>query len=233
MDDPSARTPRSPCDRVESFLDELHRHVPYAAALVTAHDPKRTKHVTVANRGYATDVVGYVLDHYIPGDPSFRLAASHPDDVLHWDTLPAFRRSPIATDVLVPSGFHQGSSMVLDDRTGRTLGTLHVSLDESLVIPATLGVLARARRAAVPLVAAQRMRLAATLSARELEVLHLMGAGLNNAEIAAELWVSRRTVATHVEHILRKLGAGNRVQAVVRAIAIGLVSPYTTFETNP
>jgi DNA-binding CsgD family transcriptional regulator len=116
--------------------------------------------------------------------------------------------------------------MVVAGRDGRTLGTVHVSLDESLVTPETLNVLAAARHRVAPLVATQRMRLGTSLSARELEVLRLVCAGLSNTEIAAELWITRRTVATHVEHILRKLYTANRVQAAVRAVALGLVSPY-------
>jgi DNA-binding CsgD family transcriptional regulator len=213
-------------DRVEEVLDRLRRTVPYSAALVTVHDPRHNAHVTLANRGYSADVVSYVLRDFIPSDPSFRLVESRPADVLHRDTLPVFRRSPIATDVLIPSGFRQGSSMVVAGRDGRTLGTVHVSLDESLVTPETLNVLAAARRRVAPLVATQRMRLGTSLSARELEVLRLVCAGLSNTEIAAELWITRRTVATHVEHILRKLYTANRVQAAVRAVALGLVSPY-------
>lgn len=226
------RTPPSPRDRLDILLDRLRSRVPFAAALVTAHDPKRGRHVMVSNRGYPCEVVGYVLDTYIPYDPSFQLALAHPKDVLHWDTLPEFRRGPMARDYLVPSGFCQGSSLVLDGgRAGRPLGTLHVSVDESQVTTATLDLLAAARRAAVPLVAAECLRLGTMLSAREMEVLRHLCAGLTNAEIATELWVSRRTIATHVEHILRKLGAENRVQAAVRAIALGLVSPYAEFES--
>ena len=216
---------QAPLGRVEAFLDTLRREIPYAGVLLTIHDPLRDRQVVVASRGYAAEVVSYVLDEYIPRDPSFRLVASHPCEVLHWDTLPRFRHSPIAMDFLIPSGFRQGSSLVLDDRAGRPFGSLHVSLDESLVTPATLGALAMARRAVIPLAAAHRMRLGTVLSARELEVLHHLCAGLSNAEIAAELWVGRRTVATHVEHLLRKLRATNRVQAAVRALALGLVSP--------
>jgi DNA-binding CsgD family transcriptional regulator len=215
---------QGPRRRAEAFLDTMRRQIPYAAALVTTYDPVRQRQVVVANRGYPVEVVSYVLDDFIPRDPSFRLVASHPTAVLHWDTLPLFRRSPIATDFLIPSGFCQGSSLVLDDHIGRPFGSLHVSLDESLVTPTTLGALAMARRAVIPLAAAHRMRLSTALSARELEVLHHLCAGLSNAEIAAELWVSRRTVATHVEHILRKLRTTNRVQAAVRAVALGLVS---------
>lgn len=213
--------------RAETFLDTLHQQVPYAAALLTTHDPLRNEHVVVATRGYRREVVSYVLDEFITKDPSFRLITSHPADVLHWDTLPQFRRSPVAKEHLIPSGFRQGSSMVLDDRQGRPFGGLHVSLDECLITPDTLGALAMARRTAIPLAAAERTRRRTTLSPRELEVLHHLCRGLSNTEIAAALWVSRRTVATHVEHILRKLRTTNRVQAAVRAVALGLVGSLT------
>jgi DNA-binding NarL/FixJ family response regulator len=63
------------------------------------------------------------------------------------------------------------------------------------------------------------------LSHRELEVLRLMSAGLNNAEIAQQLIVSQATVKTHVANILRKLGVRDRVQAVVFAYEHGIVEP--------
>ena len=63
---------------------------------------------------------------------------------------------------------------------------------------------------------------AAGLSAREREVLALVAAGLRNAEIAERLFLSERTVENHVSSILRKLGADNRVEAVVKAATLGL-----------
>lgn len=65
----------------------------------------------------------------------------------------------------------------------------------------------------------------AGLSARELEVLGLMALGMSNAEIAARLVVSQRTVDHHVSHILNKMGASSRVDAVRLGIARGLVTP--------
>ena len=64
-----------------------------------------------------------------------------------------------------------------------------------------------------------------TLTDRELEVLRLMATGRSNAEIATELYLGEATIKTHVGHILAKLGARDRVQAVVVAYESGLVTP--------
>jgi DNA-binding NarL/FixJ family response regulator len=53
------------------------------------------------------------------------------------------------------------------------------------------------------------------LSPRELEVLELVGRGLDNNEIAATLCISSRTAKNHVSNILAKLGVTNRIQAAV------------------
>jgi DNA-binding NarL/FixJ family response regulator len=61
------------------------------------------------------------------------------------------------------------------------------------------------------------------LSPREREVLQWMTRGLQNKEIAAELFISERTVKFHVSSILGKLGAGNRTEAVTLALQQGLI----------
>ena len=61
------------------------------------------------------------------------------------------------------------------------------------------------------------------LTAREHEVLQHLAAGLSNPEIAERLVIGRGTVKGYVENIIRKLGAADRTQAVVRAIQLGLL----------
>jgi DNA-binding CsgD family transcriptional regulator len=74
-----------------------------------------------------------------------------------------------------------------------------------------------------------RMRWPATdlhgLTPREMEVLGLLVEGCSNQEIARTLVVAPRTVATHLEHVLGKLGAPTRTLAAVRAERDGLYVP--------
>jgi len=63
------------------------------------------------------------------------------------------------------------------------------------------------------------------LSTREREVLAELARGATTSEIAANLVISTSTVKTHVNHILEKLSAANRAEAVGRAAAMGLLHP--------
>jgi DNA-binding NarL/FixJ family response regulator len=63
------------------------------------------------------------------------------------------------------------------------------------------------------------------LSPREREILELLAAGSTQAEIASALVISPKTVATHIQHLLAKLGVHSRAQAVGAAYRLGLVEP--------
>lgn len=64
----------------------------------------------------------------------------------------------------------------------------------------------------------------ASLTRREVEVLRVLAGGATTAEIAHSLVISERTVGTHVQHILAKLGVRNRGEAIGMAYRAGLVS---------
>jgi DNA-binding NarL/FixJ family response regulator len=64
---------------------------------------------------------------------------------------------------------------------------------------------------------------ASTLTRRELEVLRLLADGLDQAEIAERLVISPKTVGTHIERILAKLGAHSRAEAVALAYRLRVV----------
>ncbi len=65
------------------------------------------------------------------------------------------------------------------------------------------------------------------LTLREMDVLRLLVQGHSNKEIARTLHLVEETVKFHVRHILSKLGAQSRTQAVLAAIRLGLVSPQS------
>ena len=63
----------------------------------------------------------------------------------------------------------------------------------------------------------------AALTEREKTVLALLAEGMRNQEISDELGITERTVKYHVSSLLAKLGASNRTQLVLRAMALGFV----------
>lgn len=71
----------------------------------------------------------------------------------------------------------------------------------------------------------KKSRLGEALTATELNVLEGFSRGLENTDVGRELHLPMNTVKTHAAHAYEKLGARNRTQAVVTAIAGGLIQP--------
>ena len=72
---------------------------------------------------------------------------------------------------------------------------------------------------------ASTRRVVGGITDREREVLALVGRGMSNAEVAAELFISVATAKTYVTRLLAKLDARDRVQLVIIAYEAGLAGP--------
>jgi HD-GYP domain-containing protein (c-di-GMP phosphodiesterase class II) len=123
-------------------------------------------------------------------------------DVLATLTEPRPHRAALGSD--------EAQEQLMDDvRQGR--------LDPEAVqaVLATAGHPARAPRRVLP----------EGLSEREVEVLTLVAQGLSNAEIAARLFISRRTAEHHVQHVYVKIGTSSRAAATLFAVEHHLLRP--------
>jgi DNA-binding NarL/FixJ family response regulator len=140
--------------------------------------------------------------------------------------LPAICGYEVCRQLRGPYGEALPIVFVSGERTesyDRVAGLL-VGADEYLVKPMSPDellirverLLGRSRPVAPPV--------AAKLTRREREILSLLAEGLHAAEIAARLFISPKTVSTHVDRILRKLGVRSRAQAVALAYRRDLVS---------
>ena len=98
-----------------------------------------------------------------------------------------------------------------------------VAAGDALLAPELTRAMIERAVSASPAPAAPHPAAAEHLTEREHEVLGLVARGLSNDEIAAELFLGRATVKTHVSNILMKLALRDRVQAVVFAHENGLV----------
>jgi DNA-binding NarL/FixJ family response regulator len=98
----------------------------------------------------------------------------------------------------------------------------HMLCDEILTAIRTVHAGHRRIPTAVGTRLAERLSSAA-LSARELEVLQLLGTGNSNRDVACALAITEATVKGHVTNILTKLGAVDRTQAVIIALKRGLI----------
>jgi DNA-binding CsgD family transcriptional regulator len=90
-------------------------------------------------------------------------------------------------------------------RVAEAVGQIATQLGAPALEAAAAEIVATARRG-------QPVEPWAPLTAREFEVARLIAEGRTNGEIAGDLGVTRKTVASHVEHILAKLGVGRRTE---------------------
>jgi len=107
-----------------------------------------------------------------------------------------------------------------------------VAAGDALLAPAVTRRVVEAF-AAAPAASGPAIDLLGELTAREREVVALVGRGLSNDEIAEALVISPATARTHVSHAMVKLAARDRAQVVVFAYETGLVTPGARVRQGP
>jgi DNA-binding NarL/FixJ family response regulator len=92
-----------------------------------------------------------------------------------------------------------------------------------VLIPSALFAKAIARQRKDALANHDREKLVAEFTPRELDVLHLLAVGLDTTDMSNRLGIASHTVEWHVRHIIEKLGAHSKLQAVIAAARRGLI----------
>lgn len=212
---------------VDTVLAALAEVVEYDHASLARWDPLRRRHTTLAGT-YPDEATRYI-ETRLHDDPVFTVLRAPARGGLWLGDVPAhlLASSPGFRDVLSPLGIEGGVAQCLFAADGRYVGMLNVSTrrPRRAPDPARAAVTLLTESLAATLDTRPRTPCAppsACLSPRELQVLAELTAGRTNREIAQRLYVTPRTVGTHIEHILAKLDLPNRAAAAARAAAWGI-----------
>ncbi|GHC39941.1 helix-turn-helix transcriptional regulator [Streptomyces cinnamoneus] len=217
----------------DSVLTALSAVIDYDHASLSRWDPLRGRHLTLAG-SYPAGATRYI-ENRLHDDPGFSLIRHSVDTTRWWHDVPGpvRRTSTGFHEVLEPLGVEDGVAQCLFAADGRYVGILNVSTTRTRcdqpAVRAVMTLLGECLAAVTdPLLGPRssggpaRNGDASALSPRELEVLAELTQGRTNRQIADRLFLSPRTVATHIEHILAKLDVPNRAAAAGRAVAWGL-----------
>jgi DNA-binding NarL/FixJ family response regulator len=215
------------------------RDAPIRVLVVDDHDLFRMRVVSLLRSQPEIDVIGQASR----GRAAVRLADELKPDVMLMElrmgeisgyeaTRMILERRPsvrvIALSVLpqvddVTAAVNAGASgyLVKDAPVEELVGAIRAVADGAAWLSPRAAeiLLGRLRRSGAP---AAEQQPAHGLSARELDVLRLIARGMDNADIAAALFISPPTAKNHVSSILTKLGLPNRVQAATYAVRRGL-----------
>ena len=174
------------------------------------------------NAGYETLEAG-------TGDEGLELARANPPTAAILEIpLPGLSGYELCAALKVEFGADMPVIFLTGARTepyDRVAGLL-LGADDYLTKPYSAGeLLVRLRNLLHRRADPNASRFARRLTKREHEVLELMAEGLQHDEIGQRLFISPKTVATHVEHILKKLGARGRAQAIAIAYHHRILQP--------
>ncbi|MGV9797522.1 helix-turn-helix domain-containing protein [Mycobacterium sp. NPDC003449] len=210
--------------RVRGAIDFLRLEARCDTFLLAYQTPGANGFSLVNSVGYSEAVAGYLTSD-IQAKPEFSRQFADHTRVWDWGDVPEFRESYSGAKVLRPEGFSNGFLMVLHDGTGDVVGMCQANMERPEFSERSRDAVENVRPLFTTYMSRVRARARTCLTRREQEILALLRGGLSNTEISDQLYLSPRTVSTHVERVLRKLGVSNRVAAAVQATELELVDP--------
>jgi len=174
-----------------------------------------------ASLASALQRAGYLTQQAGTGEEALRAAALQPPSLVVMEThLPGTSGYEIARELHERYGKDLPIIFVSATRTDETdrVAGLLLGADDYLPKPIRLDYLLARMRRLLARSAPVSGPVASRLTPREQEVLGLLAAGLEQGVIAKQLFITPKTVAKHIEHILSKLGVHSRAQAIVLAL---------------
>lgn len=207
--------------RIARAVRGLVETTEFRAAAVTYAPGERRPHALVFARGYCAENLAHLRTEFVLHDEQYRAAAEAGEAAMTWDRT-GFQHSFTAETWLKPAGYRNGASLAVRDEVYGELGSIHVNTRVESIPSASLRAVHALAAYVAALMQQLRRRDELGLTPRELEVTRLLAQDASNAEIAERLGLSRSTVGTHVESILRKTGSASRVGAAVEAVRLGL-----------
>jgi len=214
-------TDRHPVRRVRGAL-RLSRHILDVDAIaLTILSPADQRPQLISNVGYAPDVVRVYESEWF-GATRRRISRhnSDPTEVYPWERSD-FIETEYVNNTLRPAGYKNGITRPLTDSDGSVFGFIHTNISRPSFDSETQSLFRDMVDRLADSAWAVHVRMKTGLTDREREILALMRDGQSNPEIAEALFISRRTVATHVDHVLRKTGTKSRAQAAAWAVTYG------------
>lgn len=210
--------------RVRGAIDFLRVEAGCDTLLLAFKTPGVKGFNLIRSVGYSDAVADYLTSD-IEAMPEFSKQFADHSRVTDWVDVPEFRDSYSGAQVLQPEGFTNGFLMVLHDGAGEMVGLCQGNMERPEFSARHRCTVETVRPLFTKYATRMRARASTGLTPREQEILALLRGGLSNAEISDRLFLSPRTVSTHVERVLRKLGVANRVAAAVHATELELVEP--------
>lgn len=201
-------------DRLDGLGGDLHGALQEVPVPMYVLDRKgRIVWLNSAADALVPDAIGHKFTEYLPPDQVHRA------------------RRMFALRMLGQAPFEDHSTaLVLQSGDRREIEISSVPLRRRQQIVGVFGVIhpmETARKQQQPGAAAPE------LTARQHEVLHLLGEGLTTDQMAAQMGLSPETVRNHVKSLLGKLGAKSRLEAVLRAYRLGLLQTPTPIASEP